>query len=348
MIIHHYYPQRLNIGDSFVRDGIRKLISARVPDAEFVDLSVSKPRRPSGPFGLTGENVARSNAEADLVVIGGSNLYQCRKSGAWGVATDVESIRRLSPPVMLIGIGSGSSFMHTTRACSRKSAEEIQLLNHNAIGSSIRDVRTGQFLDALGVGGYTLTGCPATFVFDRPFAFNDGELVAIPFPPVRFRKRRFMFGRLMRALRKYIGYCEALGLRAVVPCHDHRDLEAARGLTGRGVEVFCSENTRDYYDLYAKCRLAVGFRLHGSIICLAMGIPFIPVYFDMRGIAFAETYDSLDRMVDGSRFGLLKALQARTRDILDGKREPFEKFLSGKRHLRGVMESFVSGCMNRL
>ena len=345
MIVHHYYPQRLNIGDSFVRDGIHKLISACRADVEFVDFPVNRPRRPGRAFGLAGENLDRSNAEADLLVVGGSNLYQCRKSGEWGVATDVESIRKLAKPLMLIGLGSGSSFMRTVRGCSEKSAAEIRLLNEVAVGSSVRDVRAGQFLDALGVTGYTLTGCPATFVFDRPFAFNGSELVVVSFPPERFRRRRLMFFRLMRTLRGYIEYCHGLGLKVALACHDQKDVPLARRLADRGAEVFYSEDTKDYYELYGRCRLGVGFRLHGSIICLSLGIPFIPLYFDMRGIAFARTYGSQQWTIDASRFGLGRILRDRTRDIFEQDRTAFEQFLARKAELRDVMERFVADCL---
>jgi polysaccharide pyruvyl transferase WcaK-like protein len=345
MLIHHYYPQKLNVGDTFVRDGIHRLIAEHRPDARFVDFPVNEPTPAGPPFGLIGPNLDRSNAEADLVVIGGSNLYQCRKTGQWGVTTDVQSINRLARPVMLIGLGAGSSFADRVRDCSPATAEEIRLLNRKAVGSSIRDCRTARFLDSLGVTGYRLTGCPATFVFDRPFAFNNHDTAAVSFPPVRFRRNWFMFFRLMRTLRNYLAHLRSLGLRVVLTCHNDKDVDLARRFAGDGIELFASNETKAFYDLYSRCRFVVGFRLHATIICLSLGTPFIPVGFDWRGVGFAETYDATRWMIDGSRFGLLKTLAGRTAGILAEDRAPFVEFLAGRARLRAEMTRFIADCL---
>jgi len=346
MIIHHYYPHGHNIGDRFARDGIRKLLRERSPGATIVDFPVNKSCPPGVAYGLRGENVERNNAEADLVVIGGSNLYQCRKRGPWGVATDVESIQRLSRPVMLIGLGTGSSFKNTVRPCLPPSSDEIRLLNQRAVGSSVRDKRTEAFLTALGLRGQVMTGCPSTFVFEKDLAFNDHLDVAVSFPPVRFKKRHpWTYFRVIRAIRKHMDYCLGQGLRPFLACHDRGDLELAKEISRGRTELFFSENTEDYYARYANIRLLVGFRLHASIICLSMGVPFIPVSFDLRGTAFLEAYDSIDWGLDGTSWRLGKDLIGRTRQILARQSGPFEKLFACRRQYAGVIRQFVAGCL---
>jgi polysaccharide pyruvyl transferase WcaK-like protein len=347
MLIHHYFPQKLNIGDTFVRDGIQRLIREQRPGAKFVDFPVNKPApdRPGETFGLRGDNVDRNNAEADLVVIGGSNLYQCRKSGQWGVVTDADSIDRLNKPVMLIGLGAGSSFADTVRRPSAATTDEIRRLNRKAVGSSIRDLRTGQFLDSLDVTGYRLTGCPATFVFDRPFAFNTHDLAAVSFPPVRFRRKRLAWFWLTRTLRKYLAHVRSLGLRVALTIHNDKDVPVARRFAGDGVELFVSNETKDFYELYSRCRFVVGFRLHATIISLSLGTPFVPVAFDWRGTGFAETYGATHRMIPGGRWGLYKAMIARTAGILAEDRTPFEEFIAGRAKLRAEMTKFIGECL---
>lgn len=348
MIIHHYYPQHANVGDAFVRDGIRKLIRANSPAAEFVDFPVNKSRQTDAAFGVIGDNVLRNNREADIVVIGGSNLYQCRKSGRWGVHTTLEDIKKIRKPILLIGLGAGSSFGNRERPCPQAAAEQIRLLNSIAIASSVRDVLTARFLDSLGVNDYQITGCPATFVFDHPLTFSHSLLVAISFPPARFRKRRLVFHSLIRAIRKYIGHLHALGLTPVVTCHDQRDVHLARHILEGDAKIFWSDRTQDYYRFYSNCRIVVGFRLHASIISLSLGVPFIPVHFDYRGLGFAQTYGSTEWSIDGTRFGLFKSLVARTYPLLAGDLTPYKNFLARKATLYSVMTELVSKCLKML
>jgi polysaccharide pyruvyl transferase WcaK-like protein len=347
VIIHHYYPHKTNIGDLFVVDGIRKLIRERLPGSEFVDIPVNESPK-AKCFGLLGGNLDYSNSEADLIVIGGSNLYECRRNGAWGVTTDLDSIKKIQKPVMLIGLGSGSSFRRKVRGSSAQSREEICFLNKIAIGSSVRDLKSGDFLRSLGIREYTVTGCPSTFLFDNPFAFKNTDIVAISVPPARFKKYRFMFFRLISAIRKYIDYCRQIGLRPVLSCHDARDIEFAKGLQKDGVHLFYSEKTNDYYELYGMAKLVIGFRLHATIVSLSLGVPFIPVYFDIRGMSFSETYDSLKWSIDGTKFQLCRRLIRSTKDILDRKQFPFVNFLNKKQMYKDVMRSFINICVKKL
>ena len=215
----------------------------------------------------------------------------------------------------------------------------------------VRDVFTKEFLDSLGVSKHRLTGCPASFLFERDFRFNDNPVVVISFPPTRYRKHPVLFFRLIRGLRKYAKYCQGLGLRPVLACHTENDLPAARSLKPADVEPFYSENAQEYYALYQQARWVVGFRLHSSILSFTLGIPFIPIYFDVRGRSFAETYQSRGWAIDAQRWGLYRTLVRRTEEIMRKNTEPFERFLARQRHLQGEMHNFldealrpVAGC----
>ena len=347
MIIHHYYPHKTNIGDLFVVDGIRKLIRERLPGSEFVDLPVNESPK-AKCFGLLGRNLDYSNSEADLIVIGGSNLYECRRNGEWGVTTDLSSIKKISKPIVIIGLGSGSSFRDKVRSCSDRSRAEICLLNEIATGSSVRDLSTANFLRSLGLRNYTVTGCPSTFLFDNSFVFRDSDIVAISFPPARLKKYRFMYFRLRSAIKKYIKYCKQAGLCPVLSCHDPRDIEFAKAVQGSGVDLFYSEKTAGYYALYGKAKFVVGFRLHAAIIGLSLGVPFIPTYFDMRGISFCETYNSTKWAIDATKFNLYRRLVESTEDILGREEAPFVNFLRSKQMYKSVMQSFIKTCVDKL
>jgi len=76
MLIHHFYPRTQNIGDHFVQRGISAMIRRLVPDATFQLFDVNSRGRDKSAYGLTQSAIERANDEADLVIVGGSNLYE--------------------------------------------------------------------------------------------------------------------------------------------------------------------------------------------------------------------------------------------------------------------------------
>src|SRR5690242_14537700 len=115
MLVHHYFPLGSeNVGDHLVARAIRGAVRRHFGPAEFVDMPVNdRYRGTDRPIGLRGENLDHTNREADLVIVGGSNLLEPRKPrrdpsggrrGGWGVFTDVDSIHRLRPPLLLLGM----------------------------------------------------------------------------------------------------------------------------------------------------------------------------------------------------------------------------------------------------
>ncbi len=347
MIIHHYCPRRKNIGDDFVINGIHKQLRRHFPDATIELIPVNRPHIPAEYYGLRGPNLERSNRQADLIVIGGSNLYQCRKNGQWGVVTDLDSIKQIKKPVLLVGIGCGSSF-NTIRTCSDQSRAEMIALNQIAIGSSVRDRPTVEYLKAFGIRNMILTGCPATFVFDQPFCFRHEGPVAISVPSAEFgKKKRLAAFFLTRSVQKYIRHCRQQGFEVVLSCHHERDLPLAARLAP-ACPVVHSLETQPYYDLYNQARYVVGFRLHSTIISLSLGTPFIPVSFDLRGEAFVQTYQGENWNIEGFRNGLYPALIRYTQRILNQDPAPFEPYLNNRKTYRETLTRFFDDSLARL
>ncbi len=347
MIVHHYYPHTGNIGDHFIADAIRRLVSHHRPGAQIIPFPVNRHRRDERqPFGLQGENLDRTNEDAGLVIIGGSNLYEFNRHGRWGVATDVDSLRRLRVPVLLLGIGHGSRRRDDVRPGSRESLAEIRLLNEQAVGSSVRDTITLEFLHRMKIDKPVLTGCPATFLFDQTLVFNEHPQAAIAMPPARFRKDRLRFFCIVRAIRKYIRYCRDRSLSPVLACHTSEDADLVGKLRFAGAEVFCSDRTEDYYALYRQSRMVMAFRLHAAIISLSLGTPFVPVNFDQRGQGFVETYESEDWAIDAARWGLYKGMAARTESILGRDESAFERFVANKGRLHALMHEFLRNALS--
>jgi polysaccharide pyruvyl transferase len=174
MRIHHFYPRTNNLGDHFVQRGIERMVRRIRPEATFELLNVNSRGEDKVEYGLTQSAFERANREADLIVVGGSNLYEGSYRWRWGVHLEVEALENLRVPLFLLGIGSGSNSTSPLHRPSTRAKSQIKLLNDYATLSGARDVITFDWLQQLGISKAKLTGDPATFIFNYP-PRNDRE-----------------------------------------------------------------------------------------------------------------------------------------------------------------------------
>src|SRR4051794_9993577 len=126
MRVHHFYPKTRNVGDHFVQRGIERMIREIVPEATFDLFNVNSRGTDATGYGLTRETIERANREADLIVVGGSNLYEGSLRWPWGVQMEPDALERLRVPLFLLGIGTGSDFLSRTHKPSRRALREIR------------------------------------------------------------------------------------------------------------------------------------------------------------------------------------------------------------------------------
>lgn len=297
MRIHHFYPKTRNVGDHFVQRGIERMFRALVPDATFTLFDINS-RGSNETYGLTRATVERANREADLIVVGGSNLYEGGWRWPWGVHLEAGALDALRVPLFLLGVGTGSAFLSRTHRPSARARREIRLLNERADLSGARDVLTLGWLRALGVTRAELTGDPATFIFNRP-ARLAGRRVVLTMPPRRFWSGRDQFfkvrlyGRAMfRGLAALARALESAGREVLVACNDPADLSLARSLCGASFagRIVCPATPEEYFGLLAESRAVVTGRLHTAVVSFSLGIPFLLLDADRRTRGFVETY----------------------------------------------------------
>ena len=321
IIVHHYFPLgSTNIGDLLVARAIRGAVARHFGACEFVDFPVND--RYDGddrPIGLRVENLERTNAEADLVIVGGSNLLEPRKPrngrGGWGVFTDVESVTRLRPPLLLIGMGTGSSFAKRIRDYHPPALDEIRMLHEKAFASAVRDVTTVRKLAEIGVS-CPCVGCPVTFLTDRPVTAASCDLpLLVSFPPPRIVER-FGGKQFMQAAMKYVARLRDRGEKIVVTLHDKTDLEPAKQWVPPGVEIFHTDNLDEMIARFEFSRGVIGFRLHAALLGLGLGKPVIPVGLDWRGLGFIESFEAQSISIRAHRLGQFAKLGALTERLL--------------------------------
>jgi polysaccharide pyruvyl transferase WcaK-like protein len=327
MRIHHFYPRTRNIGDHFVQRGIEQMIRAIKPNATFELFNVNSRGEDKVEYGLTAAAIERANREADLIIVGGSNLYEGGLRWRWGVHLDVSALKNLRVPLFLLGIGSGSNFASPLHRPSARAQNEIKLLNDYASFSGARDVITFDWLQQLGVSKAKLTGDPATFIFNRKPQPNREGHILITVPPRRFWSSRTQFvkvhalGRAMfKALVEIARSLVESGHQIVVACNDPVDVPIAKSLIENKLpgEVVCPETPEEYFKLLMAARAVISGRLHTAVVAFSLGVPFLLLDVDQRTRGFIETYQ-LERWAIGpSRFGIEAQLRLATEELLNG------------------------------
>lgn len=355
MVVHHYVPFTSNVGDLFVRDGIHQRLREVFPGVSIVELPANDPHKKSGvAVGLEGANLERTNAEADLVVVGGSNMYQ---GPDWRFNTSVAAIEQLKVPLAFIGLGVGSIRGKKARPLSERSRQEIQASHRKAIGVAVRDVDTVEFLKDLGVQA-TLTGCPATFIGHEPLKGGAPKRVLVSAPPERFLPKwghkGYISGKIMESTFKQV-------LRTLIDSGVSFDVVAQDGQDMRYLPPFLEPfgkkplyfgmETKAYLDLFRAADLVVCYRLHMAIASLGMGVPFLLVNFDQRTAAFRNTFHAQDATYDA--FGFLD--QRRLAGTVRGLGKPdavlqtaWEGAVRRRDELFGVTQKFYAGLASTL
>lgn len=325
MRIHHFYPRTPNIGDHFVQRGIARMFQNLIPDCIFELFDVNSRGEDKKEFGLTRKAIRRANSEAELIVIGGSNLYEGSLRWPWGVHLEVDALNELRVPVFLVGIGSGSNFTGRLHQPSARAASEIKLLNSYATFSGARDVNTFEWLQEFGVSKARLMGDPATFIFNLPERRNQDGHILITVPPRRFWSSKRQLWNIHTRGRAMFRALAALGRRLVeegrdvaVVCNDPADIPTARMLFGAWLPtpIACPKSPEEYFELLGKSSAVVSGRLHTAVVAFSLGIPFLLLNVDQRTEGFIKTYQLGDWAIDASLASLDERLAELTGKLL--------------------------------
>ncbi|PYS92569.1 MAG: hypothetical protein DMF64_08750 [Acidobacteria bacterium] len=326
MRIHHFYPKTRNVGDHFVQRGIERMIREIVPRAAFDLFNVNSRGDDEIGYGLTRSTIERANREAELVIVGGSNLYEGSYRWRWGVHLEPDALNDLHVPLFLVGVGTGSSFLSRPHRPSARAKSEIRLLNDRAAFSGTRDVLTRDWLHKFGIVKAELMGDPATFIFNHPARLGrGGRHILINTPPVRFWASKSRFWQVR--LRGRAMFCAAVSLartlrerghEVVVVCNDPADLNLAHRLFGEWFAegIVCPRSPDEYFRLLSGSRAVVTGRLHTAVVSFSLGIPFVLLDADQRTRGFVETYQLGDWSVSPSRGDFEACLKERTDRLL--------------------------------
>lgn len=348
--IHHYYPLGSeNIGDLLVAHALQTALRRHFGSATFVDFPANdRYRRSDKIVGMQGDNIERNNREADLVVVGGSNMLEPMKlsrnpkrhQGGWGVFTDVDSLRRLNVPILLVGMGTGSDWNKEIRPYTSRATAEIKLLHSKAFAAAVRDQKTVEKLEELHLKAIC-TGCPVTFLTDRPVTAADtSRPLIVSLPPSRIL-RTWKGWWFMRQTAEYLRWLRRKGIPHVVSLHQDADLKVLPNWLPADTPTFHTTRVDELIDRYEDSCGVIGFRLHAGLLALGLGKPIIPVGIDWRGQAFLETFGLQEISMQPSQWGQFAKLKRLTCQLMDGDKPLVERLDGQKRNFQDIYHKFL-------
>lgn len=325
-VVHHYFPYNsTNVGDKLVAYAIRQTLLHYLGPLEYVPFSANSRFKDSSSTttGLRGANIDRANAEADLIVVGGSNLLEpCKPSRKkpdrhWGIETELESLQRIKVPTMLVGMGTGSDWGCSIRPYSPRARQEVQWLHRISFASTVRDEMTRDKLSEINVQTQC-TGCPVTFLTDREIQPVDtSRPLIVSLPPARILKH-WSGQWFMRQTMSYLRWLQSQGISMVTTLHERADLDFAPSWVPEGIPRFYSEDISELIGRYEDSCGVIGFRLHAALLGLGLGKPILPVNVDWRGRAFSQTFSLNGMAMEPGKWGQFSKLKVLTKNLLNG------------------------------
>lgn len=338
IVIHHYCPHTFNAGDHFVIRSIRKHLTHFLPEAVFVPKPCAHNRGWGAPVRLTGPNIEFSNKYADAVIVGGSDQYN-----NWSLRIRKDEVDKLIPYLYLIGLGvSSKSLGAPPHIDNPRYLEDIRVTNETARLSSVRDKATSKFLRNLGYDKAVVTGCPAMYLFDKPFYLKSEGVVAITFPfPVVRAQNKELFKFLVHCVQGILDMVRKEGLEPVIVCHDDRDVPVAQRQFPNE-RIFFSNYVDAVIEFYQQVKVVIGSRLHATILASGLGIPFININLDARGMGFSNTFGLESWNVNATDPDLEQALAFRLHQILADDLAPFEAFYQVKSEYKSRFLAFMA------
>ncbi len=344
--IFYYSVMTGNRGDIAIRKSIVEAIkeNLKVPFA-FFNVKYEE---------LTEKRIINQlNSEASCLIIAGSGLYtNYSKSSGWYFPCQTELFKKIKIPIMLIGIGCNNNLGKDIfkGELTSKAKKSIKLINNLSTISTVRDQRTSQVLNNLGIKKHKLMLDPANFL--KVPKVPKEKRVAINIAQHSPALGRFDGGeegiknraKNIKYFTNISKYLQKKGYKIVFLAHDALEHSIILDLQKElpDIEFFNTDDIDIILQEYARCEFSIGVKMHSNILSFASGTPFISLYYDIKSpqylklihwsdfgcSVFDDYYDWLKRKVNDliknhkfytKQFRKLKKLEQEEFDKLIGK-----------------------------
>ncbi|MEA2217815.1 MAG: hypothetical protein QOJ35_441 [Solirubrobacteraceae bacterium] len=293
-LIFTFRPCTTNIGNDLIALAIEGLLDVAWPGPlDVVALPSAGSGRGAKTAGMSAANVYEANLLADAVLVGGGNVFE---NGALDV--DANALDALQPPLAVVAASTGRVRGRDgwlARRTDGSPPERVAHVCRLADPLLVRDEATAAYLAELGIDHATVAGCPSLFLdrFVADLPRGDDELAGTALLSLRNPQLMSVSyaeqGRVQRDVRRLVDGLREDYDRVALLCHDYQDLAFAAGF--EDVEVRYTEDPRRLIGWLRGCAVAAGYRLHGFLASVALGVKAVHVSYDERGESMLETLD---------------------------------------------------------
>jgi SAM-dependent methyltransferase len=343
----------VNVGDEFIREGIRAVLDATgVP---YTPLYVNK-HDPASLWRPAEDETIRTADKfwsSDVFIQAGAPVYWHFSGGrvssvtsewhGWmweqRILADENPLGGPRPEFLNLGAGScqpyedrGASFVNDP-AC----ASFARAAGSRAAWTTVRDPIAAEMLRSLGVE-HTAIACPAFLAGGRHRSSPaDPGLIGVNLMKLGAHwdlDERFDAAGWQAFCLRLCHELRRLG-RLVFICHDAAEREFSLRFAQPDERMFLAPTWREYFDVYAACGAVVANRIHGAVCAAGFGVPGLILGNDTR----ARIGDYVGLPVHRSGAVPVEEVVTQVRDFLRRRSEHSERLLTQRdRALRAHVE----------
>lgn len=295
-----------NIGDDFVREGIRAVLDTLFTYQPYLinkhtpTHSVSSPCPEDHPVPVKDKIL-----DADIIIQSGAPVYwnlgpgpgQSCWSSEWIAPLWYERIAKVweKKPVLNLAAGSAQGYLGNANEILHddRCRNFIHDLNRFCRLTTVRDQLAHEIHFILGYDAYRLP-CSSIFSWRRHLRAlqQDRRAIALNFMPLggHFETppaiNRIAWAKAFKEIVRLLQR-EKCELQFIA--HSPQEVEAMHRLVPKA-EVFFSRNYQDYYAVYGRCRAGILNRVHGALLLAGSGAPVIVAGNDSRSRSIDEMH----------------------------------------------------------
>ncbi|MBT8115199.1 MAG: polysaccharide pyruvyl transferase family protein [Arenicella sp.] len=304
-----------NVGDDFVREGLKYLLRQRFADREIEFRNIHKHSpitcrdgferirnlRASNildrliPFSWTSDKVR----SADILVQSGAPVYWCHTAennhcynNEWYRPLVRKRLMQKGINTLFTNFAAGTCQTYHSDGSEYCSdcLQYMRDLHKLCVVSSVRDQLSHDVYRGLGVDVPVLP-CSSIFAVDEHrIESTQGEYVAVNFMP---RGAHYMLGQnidLRRWEKEFKNFYTELKQRekVVFACHNDAEVSAARNVDSQAEIFYAPDDYVAYMNFYSAAKLGIVNRVHAAFMMASMGKPSVVIGNDSRARMVSE------------------------------------------------------------
>ncbi len=287
---------KINSGDFLIRHKVIDVLNHLRPDRDIVNLCAWQP--------ITDEQLEIVNGSKALLLAGGPSLQKFCYPTVYPLRENLSDIKA---PISLFGVGTKAYGKNLNPKYYKFTPESVKLfkkIQDSSIHSSVRDFHSFESLKRHGLSNVIMTGCPVLYDFqylNKPIPTKLSNMSNIVFSlGVSFVKSPSMEKLMKEMILKLCAQYSANNITVAFHHSLHQHSNQSNQFTTKHNEFlnwihslgikYCdiSGNCDSMIDLYSKCDLHIGFRVHAHLLMASLSKPSILFAEDGRAQGFID------------------------------------------------------------